>query len=202
LAPSIPLRIPLQKAARILNEGGVVAYPTEGVFGLGCLPQAGDAARRILDIKRRDPSLGLILIASEVSQLETYAVIPPGEPDLAGSIEQPVTWVLSAKPATPSWVRGKHAGVAVRICAHPVAAALCDAVASALISTSANVAGQPPPRNSMVLRRRFGRLVDYIVPGDCGPAAGASEIRDFASGRVLRAGGRGPGHERQEEPAG
>ena len=179
------LSIPLQKAARILNEGGVVAYPTEGVFGLGCVPLFEDAVQRILSIKQRDPSLGLILIAASSSQLAPYAVMPD-EPGLAGSLAQPVTWVLPAKPATPSWIRGRHPGVAVRISAHPVAAALCDAAGSALVSTSANVAGQPPARNSIVLRRRFGQLVDYVVPGDCGPARGASEIRDYASGTVLR----------------
>lgn len=180
------LSIPVQKAARILNEGGVIAYPTEGVFGLGCLPLIQDAVERVLDIKGRDPSMGLILIASSLSQLEPYAVLPADERDLAGSLEHPVTWVLPAQPSAPLWLRGRHPGVAVRISAHPVAAALCDAAGSALVSTSANLAGQPPARNSIVLRRRFGRLVDYVVPGDCGPARGASEIRDHATGKVLR----------------
>ena len=142
--------------------------------------------QRILDIKGRDPSMGLILIASSLSQLEPYAVVPEHGRDLAGSLEHPVTWVLPAQPSAPPWIRGRHPGVAVRMSAHPVAAALCDAAGSALVSTSANLAGQPPARNSIVLRRRFGRLVDYVVPGDCGPARGASEIRDHATGKVLR----------------
>jgi L-threonylcarbamoyladenylate synthase len=185
--PVLALSIPLQKAARILHNGGVIAYPTEGVFGFGCLPLCKDAVQRILSIKERDPASGLILIASSLSQLEPYAIVPADGRELAGTPEQPVTWVLPAKPSAPLWIRGRHPGVAVRIPAHPVAAALCDAAGSALVSTSANVAGQPPARNSIVLRRRFGHLVDYIVPGDCGPAGGASEIRDYASGRVLRA---------------
>jgi len=186
MALSIPLRIPIQKAARILKEGGVVAYPTEGLFGLGCLPDDEEACERIFAIKRRDPSLGLILIASSPAQLEPYAAVPADGAALLSSIERPVTWVLPARASLPSWIRGRHPGVAVRISAHPVAAALCDAAGSALVSTSANRAGRPPARNSIVLRRRFGRLVDYIVPGRCGPAKGASEIRDFASGAVLR----------------
>lgn len=186
MALSIPLRIPLQKAARILKDGGVVAYPTEGLFGLGCLPDVQDAVDRIFAIKRRDPSMGLILIASRPAQLEPYAVVPPDAADLHSSLEHPVTWVLPAKSSVPAWIRGRHSGVAVRICTHPVAAALCDAVDSALVSTSANLTGQPPARNSIVLRRHFGRLVDFIVPGRCGPASGASEIRDYASGTVLR----------------
>jgi L-threonylcarbamoyladenylate synthase len=186
MALSIPLRIPLEKAARILREGGVVAYPTEGVFGLGCLPDDREAADRIFAIKRRDPSMGLILIAADVGQLEPYASLPAAAPEFVPGSDRPVTWVVPAKSSTPPWIRGRHPGVAVRICSHPVAAALCEAVGSALVSTSANLSGQPPARNSTVLRRRFGPLVDYIVPGECGPARGPSEIRDFASGKILR----------------
>lgn len=186
MALSIPLRIPIRKAARILKEGGVVAYPTEGLFGLGCLPDEREAVERILAIKRRDPSLGLILIASIPAQLEPYASVPAETSRLASDIEHPITWVLPATASAPSWIRGRHPGIATRICAHPVAAALCDAVGSALVSTSANRSGHPPARNGVVLRRHFGRLVDYIVPGACGPARGASEIRDFATGAVLR----------------
>jgi L-threonylcarbamoyladenylate synthase len=182
----MPLSIPIQKAARILREGGIVAYPTEGVFGLGCLPDNADAVSRIFAIKKRDPSVGLILIASDPAQLEPYAALPEGDVHLVACMEHPVTWVLPAKSSTPSWIRGKHAGVAVRISAHPVVAALCAAAGSALVSTSANVAGQAPARNAFVLRRSFGPLVDFIVPGECGPARGPSEIRDFASGKVLR----------------
>lgn len=186
MALSLPLRIPLEKAARILRRGGVIAYPTEGVFGLGCLPDDQEAAERIIAIKKRDPAMGLILIAAEHSQLAPYAVLPPDASDLDTGGSRPVTWVLPAKPATPSWVRGRHRGVAVRICSHPVAAALCRAAGSALVSTSANLSGRPPPPNGIVLRRLFGSLVDYIVPGECGSANGPSEIRDFASGKVLR----------------
>jgi L-threonylcarbamoyladenylate synthase len=189
MAPTSPLRIPVLKAARILREGGVVAYPTEGLFGLGCLPDNRAAAERIFAIKHRDPSMGLILIASDPRQLEAYAEIPAERTRLRSSVDRPVTWVLPAKSALPSWIRGRHPGVAVRICAHPVAAALCDAVGSALVSTSANRTGRPPARNGIVLRRHFGPLVDYIVPGACGPAKGGSEIRDFSSGAVLRPAG-------------
>jgi L-threonylcarbamoyladenylate synthase len=104
-------------------------------------------------------------------------------------LEYPVTWIVAASDTAPPLIRGRHPGVAVRVTAHPVARALCNAVGSALVSTSANVSGRPPARNAYVLRRDFGHLVDYIVPGRCGPARGPSEIRDLASGKVLRRGG-------------
>lgn len=181
------LSIPIQKAARILRQGGVIAYPTEGVFGLGCLPDEAKAVARILEIKRRDPSMGLILIASSRDQLDPWCQFRNGNGNLESSLERPVTWVVPAQPSVPYFIRGEHSNIAVRITLHPVAATLCDAVDSALVSTSANVAGRQPARNAFVLRRQFRSLVDYIVPGQCGPAGGASEIRDLASGRILRA---------------
>ncbi len=176
----------LRRAARILREGGVVAYPTEGVYGFGCRPDDAAAVARILDIKQRDAAQGLLLIADDIGQLEGWVELPPGAPDLRSPVDRPVTWIVGATEAVPPWIRGRHAGVAVRITSHPVAAALCRTAGLPLVSTSANVGGRPPARNPYVLRRLFGSLVDCIVPGRCGPAGGPSEIRDLASGRVLR----------------
>ena len=178
--------MPIHRASRIVRSGGVIAYPTEGVFGLGCIPDDIDAVARILEIKDRDPDLGLILIASDERQLDPWIVLPEPATTLSSPVENPITWVVPAHPDTPYWITGTHEGVAVRVTSHPVAAALCAAADSALISTSANVSGRPPTRSPFVLRRNFGAVVDYIVPGACGPARGPSEIRDLASGEVLR----------------
>jgi L-threonylcarbamoyladenylate synthase len=184
----MPFLMHILKAARIIREGGVVAYPTEGVFGLGCLPDDEDAVLRILAIKKRDPSRGLVLIAASDDQLFPWVEAPDDGVPRSG-VERPVTWIVPASDATPDWIRGRHPGVAVRLTTHAVAAALCEATGSALVSTSANVSGRPPARNAYLLRRDFGRLVDFVVPGSLGRARGASEIRDLASGDVLRAGG-------------
>ncbi|HLT89358.1 MAG TPA: L-threonylcarbamoyladenylate synthase [Woeseiaceae bacterium] len=183
--PAIPA-IPIRKAARILSGGGVVACPTEGVYGLSCLPGAPEAIRRVLEIKERRVSEGLILIAASVAQLEPWAALPEGA-ELPSGAERPVTWLVPARADVPYWIRGAHERVAVRVTAHPVAAALCIAAGSALVSTSANVSGRPPARTEHVLRRQFGRLVDYVVPGRPGPAKGPSEIRDFETGSIVRA---------------
>ena len=181
-------RIPLRNAARVIRNGGVIAYPTEGVFGLGCDPLDPWAVHRILAIKKRDPAMGLIVIASHPSQLDGWI---EGKSLPEADDSAPITWIAPATPAVPEWVRGKHAGVAVRIVTHPVAAALCDEAGMPIISTSANFHGKPTARNTYVLRNRFRDLVDFIVPGRCGPAAGPSEIRDLASGRTLRKGSAG-----------
>ena len=173
-------------ATRVINRGGVIAYPTEGVFGLGCLPDDFDAVARILTIKKRAPDMGLVLIVSDVDQLDGWIGSQLDDGSLASSLETPDTWIVSASEEVPWWIRGKHAGIAVRKTEHPVAKALCQATDSALVSTSANISGRPPARTPYVLRRTLGTLVDYVVPGECGPAHGPSEIRILETGKILR----------------
>ena len=179
------MNISIARAAEILLGGGVIAYPTEGVFGLGCMPDDLDAVARVLDIKRRDPSKGLILIASCREQLRDWidadpSALPDPDPD------RPTTWIAAASDCVSALVKGRNTGIAVRLTGNPVAAALCDAAGSALVSTSANVSGQPVARNRYILRRKFSACVDFIVPGDCGPGSGPSEIRYLETGEVLR----------------
>ncbi|MBT8084831.1 MAG: L-threonylcarbamoyladenylate synthase [Woeseia sp.] len=179
--------IPLRRAGEIVRSGGVVAYPTEGVYGLGCRPDDATAVLRIVDIKQRDLLAGLLLIAADIAQLEGWVDLPDNAPDLRSSPDMPITWIVPASASVPTWIRGRHSGVAVRISSHPVAAALCHAADMPLVSTSANLSGRPPARNAWLLRRQFRDMVDFVVPGRCGPARGPSEIRDLATGSVLRA---------------
>lgn len=174
----------IRRASRVLLAGGVIAYPTEGVFGLGCIPSDAEAVFRILRIKGRDVSKGLILIASDASQLAEWAEL--GDAKIPSTACRPTTWIVPATDTAPHWIRGEHETVAVRLTTHPTARALCAETSSCLVSTSANLSGHQSARNAYVLRRQFGRLVDYVVPGACGPALGASEIRDIRTDKILR----------------
>ena len=179
------MKLSISRAAETLLGGGVIAYPTEGIFGLGCMPDDLDAVVRLLQIKNRDPGKGLILIASEKSQLHDWLASPASQLPNADP-SQPVTWIAPASDKVASLVRGDHRTIAVRLTTNPTAAAICTAVDSPIVSTSANLSGQRVARNQFVLRRKFGACVDYIVPGECGPASGPSEIRDLATGTTLR----------------
>lgn len=172
----------------VLLAGGVLAYPTEGVYGLGCRPTDPLAVARILAIKRRPPHKGLILVASEPEQIESFlapvdaAIAAPALNTWPG----PTTWLWPARHWVPYWLCGDHPTLAVRVSSHPVVRALCDALGGPLVSTSANRSGQPPARTRHVLRRRFGCDVDAIVPGECGGLGGPSEIRDLLTGELIR----------------
>lgn len=182
------MKMSVSHAADVLLGGGIIAYPTEGVFGLGCIPSNHRAVARVVDIKQRDAAKGLILIAANAAQFDGWIALPDGaslpDPDPA----QPVTWIVPPGPLVTPLLRGRHESIAVRLTTNPTARALCEAVDSPLVSTSANRSGKPVARNRNVLLRQFGDVVDYVVPGDCGPASGPSEIRDFTSGKILRPG--------------
>ncbi len=167
-------------------DGKVLAYPTEGVWGLGCLPDHPDAVRRLLDVKQRDPDKGLILIAARCEDLEPY--IHPLDGEQQAKLEspgEPVTWLVPAAEGASALLRGTHATQAVRITRHGLCRVLCLEV-GALVSTSANPEGAPPARTSEEVHEMFGSTIDGIVEGLLGGASGSSEIRDLLTGRVIR----------------
>jgi L-threonylcarbamoyladenylate synthase len=142
----------------------------------------------LLAIKRRPERKGLILIASEFEQLEPF-VEPLDEEHMASVYATwpgPVTWLLPARGESLRWLRGTHAKLAVRVTAHPFAAALCEAVGCALVSTSANISDRPPARTALKVRSTFGPKVDFILTGRCGERVQPSTIRDGGTGRVIR----------------
>lgn len=178
----------LRLAVRALRAGGIVAYPTEAVYGLGCDPLRAGTVERLLALKGRASAKGLILIGAEFAQLAPF-VSEPGN-DLmrrvTASWPGPHTWVFDAAPGVPWWIRGRHGTVAVRVTAHPVSAALCRAFGGALVSTSANRAGLPPARSPLAVRRQIPRGVDAILHAELGGLARPTTIQDARTGLLLR----------------
>ncbi len=182
-------RLAIDRAARIVRAGGVIAYPTEAVFGLGCLPDDRRAVLRLLGLKRRSWRKGVILIGATLAQLERYATLPP-EPrrsEILATWPGPVTWTLPARRAAPPWITGGRDTVAVRLTAHPLARRLCARVGSALVSTSANVSRRRPHRRALILRRALGRQLDCVLAGELGDLTQPTVIRDGRTGETLRA---------------
>jgi L-threonylcarbamoyladenylate synthase len=182
----------LQRAARILKQGGIVAYATEYCFGLGCDPFNRNAVLRLLRLKRRPVMKGLIVLAANNEQLTPYLNDIP--PQVAASWPGPHTWLLVPRPGIPGWITGRHANtgrsrrIAVRVTAHAQAAALCQAAGMAIISTSANRAGESPARSDREAVRRFGKLVDCVLRGSVGEARMPTPIRDAITDTLVRPG--------------
>ena len=183
------MSLPINRAADVLLGGGIIAYPTEGVFGLGCMPDDLQALTRLIEIKQRNPAKGLILIAASTEQLRGWVADEDLERLPLPRADRPTTWIGRPGPNAGVLLRGENPGIAVRLTTNPVAAAICDKVDSPITSTSANLANAPVVRNRIALIKSFGALVDYVVPGVCGPADGPSEIRKLDDGSLLR-----PGH--------
>lgn len=177
-------------AVELLRAGHVIAYPTEAVFGLGCDPANETAVRKLLSIKGRHESAGLVLIASDFSQLEPW--VADVDEDLLDTAMQswpgPVTWLFPRAAAVPDYVAGQHDTIAVRITAHEPSRDLCEAFGSALISTSANHTAARPARSVWEVNQNFGHQLAGILEGPLGGADKPSEIRDLKSGKIFRHG--------------
>lgn len=179
----------LQSACGYLNQGGVIAYPTEAVWGLGCDPGNELAIQRLLSIKQRPVEKGLILVAANMAQIQGLLVGLSKKQlaDLQSSWPGPITWLIPDNQQHYShWVKGNHSKVAIRVSAHPLVQQLCEAFGRPLVSTSANFAGAPAIRDEAELKAAFGDTIDYIVPGELGDASSVSEIRDLVTGDILR----------------
>ena len=177
----------IREAARHIAAGGIIAYPTETVYGLGCDPGNGAAVLRLLDLKHRNIDHGVILIASDFTQLEPWllplaAVV---RKRVAARQPGPVTWTLPCLPEIPVWLRGRHTSLAVRITDHPVAVALCKRRGGPLVSTSANRHGKRPATTPLAVRQVFHNDIDYILHGPVGSGV-PSKIRDGVTGKILR----------------
>jgi len=174
--------------AKKLRQGAVIAYPTEGVWGLGCIPEDQEAVARLLQFKARPWQKGLIMVAASIDQILPY-IEPLQDSDLAelnSAWPGPFTYLLPGSNRTPLWVSGEHDTVAIRVSAHPVIQGICSELGQPLISTSANPTGKPPAVNQLRIKQYFGDQLDYVVPGALGGLQGTTQIKDLRVGSVLR----------------
>jgi len=178
----------IRQACRILQAGGVIAYPTEAVYGLGCDPLNADAVHKILAMKKRPVDKGLILVAANLKQLQPY--LQPLSKEQTERLQQswpgPTTWIVPARHDVPVWIRGRHSSIAVRVSAHPVIQGLCKVFGGPIISTSANRSGIAPARTAMQVRRGLDIPADYILNAQLGGADKPTQIYDLLSGRTIR----------------
>jgi L-threonylcarbamoyladenylate synthase len=185
---SAPNPLRLKAAVEALGAGGVIACPTEAVWGLSCDPNNEDAVNDLLALKGRPVSKGLILVAASRRQVDFLlsALTEEQRQRVCASWPGPTTWLVPHRGLVPAWIRGEHATVAVRVSDHPLVSALCAAWGGPLVSTSANPAGARPAREAFQVRRYFGDTLDFVLPGRVGASVRPTTIRDASNGRIIR----------------
>lgn len=178
----------MHNAIETLQQGGIIAYPTEAVYGLGCDPFNEQAVTRILELKQRSIDKGLILIAASWQQVQALTQSIPNEvlQKALDSWPGPYTWIFSATTKVPKWITGSHDTIALRVTAHPIAKAICEAYNGPIVSTSANIEGKTPAKTYEEVQQQFPQGIDYIVPGDVGNLAQPTAICDVLTDKVLR----------------
>jgi L-threonylcarbamoyladenylate synthase len=177
----------IRQVDRVLQAGGVIAYPTESVWGLGCNPWKPEAVERILTLKQRSVDKGLILVAGDIEQFDFLLWdLPDGQlAKLRLSWPGANTWLVPHQGRVPPWIHGAHETVALRVSRHPAVRQLC-AVSGPLVSTSANPSGRPPARSRLRIAQYFGGELDDVVAGALGGQHAPSIIRDLKTERIIR----------------
>lgn len=178
----------VSEAAAVLRRGGILAYPTEGVYGLGCDPDDRVAFERIFAIKQRPPEQGVLLIAADFAQVRDWI---GNAPEVAlerarGLWPGAHTLIFPCSPRVPEWVAGDHAGIALRVTEHAPAAALCRAFGGPIVSTSANRHGEAPARSVQEIAAMFGNELDGVLDAALGDLDRPTPITDAVSGAIIR----------------
>jgi L-threonylcarbamoyladenylate synthase len=179
----------ISNAVSAMRRGGVIAYPTEGVWGLGCDPFSEKPVMQLLALKQREVEKGLIVVAADDGQIRQ--LLDDLDNSLLMKLKEtwpgPNTWLLpDPNQSYPDWIKGKFATIAVRVSAHPVVIQLCRAFGGPIVSTSANPATQPPALTLGKVLEYFPGQLDALVPGELGGQKGPSIIRDLVKDAVLR----------------
>lgn len=176
-------------ASHVLRQGGVIAHPTEAVWGLACDPFSEASVDYLLTLKGRPVEKGLILVSANIDHFSS--LLEPLSIEMAARFREPrsrpTTWIVPDDlQQIPAWIKGSHSGIAVRVSSHPVIQELSHYFGGPIISTSANPTGKKPAMSGRDIRRYFKGELDYILSGALGGALRPSQIIDLASGKILR----------------
>lgn len=172
----------------VIQSGGLIVYPTEAVYGIGCDYKQQESVNKLLSLKKRPVEKGLILVGSHVQQ-----ILPLIQPDDGNQLAKALktwpghfTWVFKASKSTPKWISGEHDSVAVRISKHPVIKRLCSQLNQPIVSTSANISGSAVINDMAQIKKIFSDRVDCYIDEPLGNHKGASQIRNAATGLIIR----------------
>jgi L-threonylcarbamoyladenylate synthase len=174
----------IEQGIHILKEGGLVAFPTDTVYGLGASANLTDAVKRIYQVKQRPLNMPLPLLTGDIFQIEEYTEsIPPAARILINHfLPGALTLVLPVSDNVPDIITGGKTSVAVRVPAHPVPVALVKGLGFPIVGTSANISGLPSPLTADDV---LGEKVDLVIDGGRCPGGKESTIVDVTGKEVI-----------------
>jgi len=176
----------IRHAAHIIKTGGIIAYPTETVYGLGCDPYNALAIEKINNIKQRPLNKQFILLAGHIDQVKPLILISKEQEKVILKSAEPTSWVVDASKHAPAWLVDKNKTLTIRISKHHGVQQLCGILDHAIISTSANLSGKKPAKNSIELHRYFHRKVDKIIVSNIRHTGKPSKIIRLCDNRIIR----------------
>tara|TARA_Y100000817_G_scaffold300246_1_gene279126 strand:+ start:838 stop:1341 length:504 start_codon:yes stop_codon:yes gene_type:complete len=165
----------------------IYAYPTEGVWGLGCIPESEEDVKKICFLKKRTLDKGLILVSGNFLHFEKY--LSHLSPDLIEKAQTKWpgahTWLVPANKYVPLWIKGTSDLVALRQSSHPSIVELSARLGCAITSTSANISSEPPAKNPQEIKNLFGDAVS-IIEGKLGGADKPTPIQNLITDEWIR----------------
>ncbi|KAA6328581.1 Threonylcarbamoyl-AMP synthase [termite gut metagenome] len=154
----------IKNACRTMNEGGVILYPTDTIWGLGCDATNSEAVRRIYEIKQRADSKAMLVLVDSQVKVDFYVEeVPEIAWDLIDLADKPMTIIYSGARNLASNLLAEDGSVGIRVTNEDFSQRLCRQFRKAIVSTSANVSGQPSPANFSEISEEIKSRVDYIV---------------------------------------
>ena len=182
----MPSDFSIRHAAHIIKNGGVIAYPTDTVYGLGCDPYNADAVDRINQIKNRLANKHFILLASNIHLVQALFNSDDAQKKIIVESIEPTSWIVDANTNVPDWLTNKSDSITIRISQHPVVKKLCSALGHPIISTSANLSGKRPARNGLELHQFFNKKVDKILLSSQSISTKPSKIIRLCDNHIIR----------------
>jgi L-threonylcarbamoyladenylate synthase len=192
LDPFTPQEKKIDDVAKVLYAGGIIGYPTETIYGIGCSAYNNSAVQRIYDLKGRDQSKAMILIAADLLQVqELVKSIPDAAEKLMESFwPGPLTMVFEASEKLHQYAIKSSKTIAIRIPACPICLSLLKSCDFPIVSTSANKSGSAPAITAQEVETVFGDQLDLIIDGGSTPSNAPSTVVDVTRSpiKIIREG--------------
>lgn len=154
----------IKKACQVMREGGVILYPTDTIWGIGCDATNEEAVRRVYEIKRRADSKAMLVLVDSAVKVDFYVQnVPEVAWDLIELADKPLTIIYSGARNLAPNLLAEDGSVGIRVTGEEFSKRLCQQFRKAIVSTSANVSGQPSPQNFSEISEEIKSAVDYIV---------------------------------------